>query len=192
MPWLLLIGLGIVVAAVGRRAGQQSAPARPPARPGPPPYPFPAGSPGPPPLTPAESEIVASLTPDMQQFLAQVLTVAAAEGLRPQLVSGRRSCAEQAANYTKGRTAPGQIVTDAKGCRSWHVVGRAVDVKFPGEGPEPYRRLGAIAIRYGGVWGIKVQGRIDHPHIEYHPGLTINDVCPDPDKCADVHADALP
>lgn len=192
MPWVLLLGLGVLVAALGRKAGEATAPtAR--ARPKPAPYPFPPGSPGPPPLTPAEAAIVASLTPDTQQFLAQVLTVAAAEGLRPRLVSGRRSCAEQAANWAKGRTAPGPIVTDAKGCRSWHVQGRAVDVAFPPSmGSAPYRHLGAIANQYGGKWGIKVQGGIDFPHIEYHPGMTIETDCPDAENCVDKHALPLP
>lgn len=181
MPWVFLIGFGVLLAALGRRSGQQARAAAPQL----PPPPLKLGTVTPP-LTPAEEAIVASCTPDMQRFYRLVLSVAAGEGLRPQLVSGRRTCAEQAVNYAKGRSTPGPIVTDAKGCRSWHVLGRAIDMKFPPSmGEAPYRRMGAIANSLGGKWGILVQGGIDFPHIEYHPGLTIEQACPNPDACED-------
>jgi len=128
----------------------------------------------------------------MQERLARLGELLTAEGIHLRLVSGRRTCAQQNGLYALGRTAPGQIVTDARGCRSWHVVGRAVDFDFgqpPSLGRRPteadYAHVGALWQSLGGVWGVRVSGGVDLPHLEYHPGLTITQVCPNPDACRD-------
>lgn len=138
-----------------------------------------------PPLSPAESALLAKLDPSAQAFVLQVLRELRAAGLAPQLVSGRRTCAEQNALYAKGRTTAGPVVTQARGCQSWHVAGRAVDVQFPRGTPEQYAQLGAIAKNLGGKWGGDFPGFPDVGHIEFHPGLRIEDVCPNPDNCSD-------
>jgi len=109
--------------------------------------------------------------------------------------SGRRSCQEQNELYGIGRTynlssAP---VTYARGCNSWHVCGRAVDLDVldPNTGRPttectPYTRLGLLWEQMGGVWGGRWQqfGPCgDAGHFEWHPNLSLSDVCPDPDLC---------
>lgn len=42
-------------------------------------------------------------------------------------ISGLRTVEEQNALYAQGRTAPGKIVTNAKGGQSWHNFGAAID-----------------------------------------------------------------
>jgi hypothetical protein len=103
------------------------------------------------------------------------------------VTSGKRTCAYQDSLYAQGRTAPGPIVTYARGCNSWHVVGRAVDVLIKA-GPQDYADLGAYWQSLGGVWGGAFSGQAaalhDVGHFEYHPGLRYaSEVCVDPAHC---------
>lgn len=103
--------------------------------------------------------------------------------------SGARSCATQNGYYAQGRTTPGDVVTYAQGCHSWHVLGRAIDadpINLDGSAvglPSDYELMGAIWKRLGGVWGGDFQQLDDPGHFEYHPGLEIEDICPDPRVC---------
>lgn len=122
----------------------------------------------------------------------------AATGLDLQVRSGLRSCAQQAELYGIGRTynLSSKPVTYARGCRSWHVLGRAVDADpvSPATGKRigdcaTYRKAGEIWEHLGGIWG----GRWaafgpcgDSGHFEYHPGLTTEEVCPDPGRCDQI------
>ncbi len=170
-----LFSLGVLLAFAVM--GSNEAPASPPP---------PAGGDDPPPgLSPAELAIWRGLEPSTRAFVREVLARARGAGLAPRLVSGRRSCAEQNRLYAQGRTSSGAIVTQARGCRSWHVQRRAVDVAFPKGAEAGYAQLGAIAKELGGKWGGDFPGFPDVGHLEYHPGLTIEQVCPDPDNCKD-------
>ena len=51
-----------------------------------------------------------------------------AEGIVIHVVQGLRTYQEQDALYAKGRTTPGPIVTNARGGRSYHNYGLAVDI----------------------------------------------------------------
>ena len=128
-------------------------------------------------------KILEGLTPDTVAFVLEVARRARAEGITIRLVSGRRTCAQQNALYSQGRTTPGPIVTGARGCLSWHVQGRAVDFEPQPRNAQAYARVGAIAVELGGVWGGSFSNLNDIGHIEYHPGRKIHDVCPDPDNC---------
>lgn len=130
------------------------------------------------------------LTPDTRAAVQAWLADAANAGYPLVLVSGRRTCAEQNAKYAQGRTTAGPIITDARGCKSWHVLGRAVDFAFQTKGQgssADYAAVGQLAKKRGFVWGgdFKVSGNPDIDHVEYHPGLTIEQVCPNPDVCSD-------
>ena len=109
--------------------------------------------------------------------------------------SARRSCQQQTELYGIGRTynlasAP---VTYARGCQSWHVSGRAVDLDLRHAGTDQdastcpnYARLGQAWEALGGRWGGRFSGFGgcgDAGHFEYHPGLEVSDVCPDPALC---------
>lgn len=113
--------------------------------------------------------------------------------------SGRRTCAEQADIYAYGRThhMDKEPQTYAQGCRSWHVLGRAIDADLVdpkgkmAPGCEPYAAAGALWEKMGGVWGGRFTGFGpcgDAGHFEWHPGLTMTQVCPDPAQCYAVEA----
>src|SRR5690606_12391214 len=102
-----------------------------------------------------------------------------------------RTCEEQDAIYAQGRTSSGTISTNARGCKSWHVLGRAVDADpfnprtgevFLGNSTE-YRVLGVIWKKLGGVWGGDFSGLYDPGHFEWHPDKSIEDVCPENMSC---------
>jgi hypothetical protein len=130
------------------------------------------------------------LTPDTQERVQMLVELAAEKGIGIHPISTKRSCAEQRSIYAQGRTAPGSIVTAANGCMSWHVWGRAIDLlavregKVVSNGNDPvYDWLGAQAKAIGMRWGGDFSWGRDAPHFEYHPGVTISQVCPDPEAC---------
>lgn len=170
--FLLLAALGL-----GFAADVQASPAKKP-----PPLP-PGPKPPPPPPALKGAAMLDGLTPEARAFVVLVAERAAAEGIALRLLSGKRSCAQQNALYAQGRTAPGPIVTGARGCMSWHVQGAAVDFEPTPRTEAAYARVGAIATELGGRWGGTFPNLRDIGHIEYHPGKRIEDVCPDPDKC---------
>jgi len=143
------------------------------------------------------ASLLDTLHPDAKTFALDVFAKALDTGVATSIkvLSTRRLCATQNALYAQGRTAPGPVVTHARGCQSWHVAGRAVDFMPTPATETTYRQIGDIAKSLGGAWGgdFKVRDKVtgewkafpDLGHIEYHPGLTISDVCPDPDKCDD-------
>lgn len=113
------------------------------------------------------------LTPDTVQAVQLLRNYAQKSGYGRgfKVVSALRSCAEQNAIYAQGRTTPGPIVTNAKGCMSWHVHGRAVDINAPLE-HLPY--LGRFWESLGGTWG----GRFGDPgHFGWHPGMKAGQLC---------------
>lgn len=133
------------------------------------------------------SQSIEDLTPDTQQAVKRFLALAEDNGIHLKVVSTLRTCADQAEIYAQGRTKPGPVVSNAPGCRSWHVFGRAVDVLIVNsngslqmQADPRYEVLGDIAEGIGFVWG----GRFNDPgHFEYHPGIKIGDLCPDPSDC---------
>ncbi len=124
------------------------------------------------------------LTPDTWAFVVALDAALRDEGFRPVVRSAYRSCAEQAEQWSIGRM-PGdtrKTVTQAQGCKSWHVLGRAVDIDLT---PPDYARMGEIAKQLGGKWGGDFKGFPDVGHVEFHPGITIEQACPDPAGCVD-------
>jgi len=117
-----------------------------------------------------------------------LLAAAEAQGLTWKVRSTRRTCSEQAEQYAIGRQPDDtrKIVTKARGCTSWHVTGRAIDVTMT---QGSYDALGALAKSMGWKWGGDFPGFYDGGHIEWHPGLTTADVCPDPMHCEDGNVD---
>jgi hypothetical protein len=97
-----------------------------------------------------------------------------------EVVQGLRTFAEQDALYAKGRTAPGKIVTKAKGGESNHNYGLAVDV-CPYVAGKPdwvakdsvWSEIGdaakAVGLAWGGDWKF-----VDKPHVEL-PGMSVKE-----------------
>lgn len=100
-----------------------------------------------------------------------------AHGLRPRMVQGYRSFAEQNKLYAQGRSTAGQVVTKAKGGESYHNYGLAFDIAFLNEDgsvdfnvSETVAKVGEdLGLEWGGRW-VEFQ---DKPHFQFTKGLTI-------------------
>lgn len=133
---------------------------------------------------PALDTSLDNLDGSTHQAFLDLTAAANAAGLFFNVRSTRRTCAQQAEQFAIGRQ-PGdtrKIVTKAQGCVSWHVSGRAVDVTMT---QGSYADLGALAKTMSWKWGGDFPGFPDPGHIEYHPGMTIEQVCPNPAACSD-------
>jgi hypothetical protein len=122
-----------------------------------------------------------TLTEDTRTKALELLARFREAGIDHVVVSTRRTCAEQNSLHAKG-------ISPVRGCRSWHTHGRALDVMplrdgklVTAGGDELYLRMAVIARGVGFKPGLDFQ---DPVHFEYHPGLTISQVCPDPDACS--------
>jgi hypothetical protein len=114
----------------------------------------------------------------MQLAARRLISFAKSRGLTVRIDSTRRSCAEQAAIYAQGRTAPGQVVTQVKGCGSYHVLGRAIDIFVGTWNCADYEELGRYWESIGGRWGGRFSFR-DCVHFELpHPNLELSVLCP--------------
>lgn len=101
------------------------------------------------------------LHPDVRPLAAAFLQEAAAAGLDPRVQEAFRSKDRQDQLYAQGRTAPGAVVTKARGGQSNHNYGVAFDV-VPGallgaknwdpENPA-WAKLGEIGKKHGLEWG---------------------------------------
>lgn len=92
------------------------------------------------------------------------------------VVNGLRTVEQQAALYAKGRTVPGQVITN---CDGVHVVsphqaradgyGHAADIAFQGTDPfaasHPWADMGAKAKALGLIWGGDFK-LVDLDHVE--------------------------
>jgi peptidoglycan L-alanyl-D-glutamate endopeptidase CwlK len=115
--------------------------------------------------------------PELAKRVTALIQALAKQGHTIEVVQGLRTFAEQDALFAKGRTKPGQIVTNAKGGQSNHNYGLAVDlVPFVAGKPQwndkaGFIRIGAEAVKHGLEWGGNWKKFIDKPHVQL-PGLT--------------------
>lgn len=129
------------------------------------------------------------LTQDTRDAADLLLDWAKRQGIKLLVTHTLRTCAEQDELYARGRTKPGPRVTGVRGCRSWHTHGRAIDIlvqendgSIVHNGLDPrYGILGKKAKELGFRWGGDFG---DYGHFEYHPGLSIRQLCPDPSDCS--------
>lgn len=68
------------------------------------------------------------VSPELSRIIHKMADMLEVEGIVFRVTQGWRSWAEQDSLYAQGRTAPGEIVTNAKGGESWHNYGCAVDL----------------------------------------------------------------
>jgi hypothetical protein len=131
-----------------------------------------------------------------EHFVAMAKTFSVATGMHLQVRSARRSCAEQADLYAYGRThhIDKPPITYARGCSSWHVLGRAIDAdvvdaagKLRGD-CKLYTLAGQLwEKQHQGVWGGRFGGFGecgDAGHFEWHPDVKMADLCPSADACS--------
>ena len=131
--------------------------------------------------------VLRTLLPKTQRAARLFLKKAnnALNGFDVKMLSGSRTYAEQDKLYAKGRTAPGSVVTNARGGASNHNFGIAFDVGIFQGGryltgdnaaeERLYRQLGPHAnpgLEWGGNW----VSFTDLPHYQLPTGLTTRQV----------------
>jgi len=117
---------------------------------------------------------IEKLHPVVHAKAAQLVALCAAEGLSVKITETLRTQAEQEALYAQGRTAPGKIVTNARGngYLSPHQWGVAFDVCHNVKGLEFddsdgfFGKVGAIGKKLGLFWGGDFRSYKDSPHFE--------------------------
>ncbi len=119
----------------------------------------------------------AGLDPKFAQKLSLFEKTLAAHGIKVILTDAYRSIEAQNALYAKGRTAPGGIVTKARGGYSWHNFGLAADYAFVISGKVtwngPWDTFGQIAKECGLEWGGSWKTFKDRPHVQWTGGRTL-------------------
>lgn len=125
-------------------------------------------------VDPRSEKTIATLATEVQPLARALVQKAATAGIIIKVISGLRTYDEQNALFAQGRTAPGNIVTNAKGGFSNHNFGIAFDVgvfegnKYLGESPK-YKAVGALGMDIGLEWGGSWKTIVDQPHFQLRP-----------------------
>jgi peptidoglycan L-alanyl-D-glutamate endopeptidase CwlK len=114
-------------------------------------------------------------------------------GLALVVTQGLRTWEEQDALYAQGRTAPGKIVTKARGGQSYHNFGLAFDIlvldamgKADWDSSHPgWSQAADVGKALGLEWGGDWQTIKDQPHFQYTGGLGL-------DRCRLLYPKGLP
>jgi len=132
-------------------------------------------------LDQANRKLTNGMDPDVAAITRAVITELAAEGLPIGIAQAYRTKQEQDALYAIGRTRPGKIVTYAKGGKSNHNFGVAVDLFVYADGgkraeflapPDPrLKRLVAAMKRYQMQWGGDWGNFPDYPHFQLYDAV---------------------
>jgi peptidoglycan L-alanyl-D-glutamate endopeptidase CwlK len=125
------------------------------------------------------------LHPELLQIAQEFEKRCKAAGLNVLITETYRTKQEQDALYAKGRTAPGNIVTNAKYPKSPHCWGVAFDFCRNVRGCEYddsdgfFRKCGEIGKSLGLAWGGDFRSFVDKPHLElkkYLPNNSVNEL----------------
>ena len=117
---------------------------------------------------------IATLLPEVQPFARALVQKASLNGIQIKVINGFRTYAEQDKLYAQGRTAPGEIVTNATGGFSNHNFAIAFDVGvFEGSKYLPdsakYKAVGVLGQELGLEWGGNWKTIVDQPHFQLRP-----------------------
>jgi hypothetical protein len=134
-------------------------------------------------MTARDEQRLTGIHPILAQTIRRVFDEMDAEKKPMFVVMGIRSTEEQKALYAKGRTAPGDIVTNCDGVKfkSPHQVhedgfGYAVDCAFIGPQPFdprwPWELYGSKLEDYGIIWGGRFHHPVDKDHAELRTGAS--------------------
>jgi peptidoglycan LD-endopeptidase CwlK len=130
------------------------------------------------------------LCPAFAAVLTEFERLLAIDHLPFYLFMGLRDWQTQDELYAQGRTAPGPIVTNAKGGQSWHNYALAADYVLDGMADKPgiqwswdtkhgldkqWIAMGEIAELVGLEWGGRWRRFPDLPHVQMTGGLTIQE-----------------
>jgi len=131
------------------------------------------------------------LHPIVKERSNQLIQQAAKKGIVMVITDGFRSAEDQDRLYEKGRTAEGNIVTNAKGGQSYHNFGLAIDfaLKTPSgdviwdrqydgnkNGKADWNEVVGMAKALGFEWGGDWAQFKDYPHLEMDFGLSVADL----------------
>lgn len=112
--------------------------------------------------------------PVLAENIYQLSTALIHEGIYIAVVQGLRTVEEQDALYAQGRTAPGKIVTNARGGQSWHNFGLAVDcapvnpyasIDWNASHPQ-WKRMEELGVSLGLTSGARWAHLPDAPHFQ--------------------------
>ena len=124
------------------------------------------------------NRLLLGLQPEFRKKAIELLKQSRKLGIELRLISGVRGCDEQNRLYAQGRTAAGNIVTNAKCGMSAHQYGIAADfVEFKEGKPqwnspnwETIGRIGeSLDLEWGGRWKFT-----DKPHFQFLQGKSIS------------------
>ena len=120
------------------------------------------------------------LEPETRRRAKRFIEECAAAGIDVLIYCTHRSNAEQDALYAQGRSAPGAVVTNARGGQSWHNWRRAFDFvplvggKAAWNDADLYRRAGIIAEQCGLEWAGRWTGKLrETAHCQHRGGYTL-------------------
>jgi peptidoglycan L-alanyl-D-glutamate endopeptidase CwlK len=123
------------------------------------------------------------LLPVVKLKVERFMGLCVANGIDLLITSTYRDYESQDALYAQGRTAPGKIVTNAKGGHSFHNYQCAVDVvpivngKPDWDGSHPvWAKLGEFGKQAGLDWAGEWKTFKELAHFQYTGGLTIDDL----------------
>lgn len=122
------------------------------------------------------------LNPVVRSLAEQHTTSCKSNGIDVMIIQTYRSDEEQDALYAQGRTAPGKIVTNAKGGDSMHNYKLAYDMVVLIEGKinwsdrSLYERIGELGEALDLTWGGRFKSLADLDHFQYTFGLSLADL----------------
>lgn len=125
---------------------------------------------------------LSSLNPYVASLARQFLNLCSTNGLSVTVVEAFRSWDKQDVLYAQGRTAAGDIVTDAEGGDSYHNWGLAFDCAPLKNGVinwndiDTFNKMGSlgqqVGLEWGGNWTSYDIALVDPPHFQYTFGLS--------------------
>ncbi|NIK70699.1 MULTISPECIES: M15 family metallopeptidase [unclassified Paenibacillus] len=140
---------------------------------------------------PAKSTAIVGLHPIVAEKADELVAQTGKLGIKIMITDDFRSSEEQNALYKKGRSEPGQVVTNVRGGASYHNYGLAVDfalVKPDGDviwdmeydgnrnGKSDWMEVVSAAKKLGFAWGGDWTSFKDYPHLQMDFGYSIKDL----------------
>jgi len=117
---------------------------------------------------------ITTLLPEVRPIARTLVQKAAANGINIKVISGMRTYEEQNILYAKGRTLPGNKVTNVRGGYSNHNFGIAFDIgifsgnNYLSDSPK-YKAVGLLGMDLGLDWGGNWTSIVDQPHFQLRP-----------------------
>lgn len=134
---------------------------------------------------------IQTIHPDLRTELGGIYKDILERGVSIRFAQVYRTFEQQEALYAKGRTAPGNKVTNARGGQSYHNYGLAVDIvlllpgrkvswdrtlDLDGDGMSDWSEVVHVFKSYGWSWGGDWRSFKDYPHFEKSFGLKVHEL----------------